>query len=82
MKPVTLNRTCFNRVEHYDVAKRHFSASAWNDHGALSDPVYGVTIDDTSSRVAIESVEEVERARLCRRLSDAVPAARGARVPA
>jgi hypothetical protein len=50
----------FNLFEHYGVAERFFGTSAWEDFGPLSDPDYGVTIDDTNSSVEIVSVEPVE----------------------
>ena len=52
--------TDFDLFAHYGVAERFFGASAWEDYGPLSDPDYGVTIDDANSSVSIESVEAME----------------------
>ena len=50
----------FDLFAHYGVAERFFGASAWEDYGPLSDPDYGVTIDDANSSVSIDGVEEVD----------------------
>jgi hypothetical protein len=52
--------TDFDLFTHFGVAERFFGASAWEDYGPLSDPYYGVTIDDANSSVVIDSVEPSE----------------------
>lgn len=49
--------TDFDLFSHYGVDEAYFGASAWEDHGPLSDPQYGVSIYDHKSSVTIDTVE-------------------------